>query len=127
MLDAQRGQYSREFRCGFVDFVVGVGFGDDASAGVGEGAAPIGGQLRAANRHYPAPVAADVTPAHGAGIETAVSSSAVISSHACVVGTPPTAGVGCNANAKSIAVVDLSRNRPLIGVLRCHTVGVRRS
>ena len=43
------------------------------------------------------------------------------------VGTPPTAGVGCSANARSIAVVEVSRSRPPIGVHRCQTAAVRLS
>ena len=33
--------------------------------------------------------------------------------------------MGCSANVKSIAVVDVSRSRPLIGVLRCQSAVVR--
>ncbi len=61
-----------EFRCGLVDFVVGVGFGDDSAARMGEGGAAVGRQLRAPDRHHPASVAALIAPAHRARVETAV-------------------------------------------------------
>ena len=110
------GQDGPEFRCGFVDFVVGVGFGDDAATGMRVGRAPVGGQLRAPDRHHPAAVAAlrrtsRPLPRRSRG-RPPVRRSARL---AAAVGTPPTAGVGCSASARSSAVVDVSRSRPVIG------------
>lgn len=48
-----------------------------------------------------------------------------MSSVAAFVGTPPTAGVGCSAKARSIAVVEMLRSRPVIAVHRCQTAAVR--
>ena len=85
----------RELRCGLGDFVVGVGFGDDPAAGLCQRAAAVGGQLRAADRHHPAAVAAGVAPARprrrrSRGRPRVRRSGPT----AAAVGTPPTAGVG---------------------------------
>src|SRR6201988_5508920 len=61
-----------EFRCGFRDFVVGIGFGDDAATRVRVRGAAIGRQLRAADRHHPPAVTALVAPADGACVEAPI-------------------------------------------------------
>ena len=116
-LRLQGRQDGGEFRCGFVDFVVGIGFGDDAAAGVGvrrcggrptavrRGWTPPSGRRRAGRTSPPRPRRSRGHPRARA-----------ISSAAAAAGTPPTAGVGCSATARSNAVVDVSRSRPVIGV-----------
>jgi hypothetical protein len=57
MCHSQPGQDGPELRGGLVEFVTGIGFGDDPAAAVCQRAAAVGGQLRTADRHHPASVA----------------------------------------------------------------------
>ena len=80
------------------------------------GGAAVGGQLRAADGHHPAAVATLVAPADRARVEAAVALQFVDQlGRRRRSGTPPTAGVGCSATARSSAVVEFSRSRPVIG------------
>ena len=114
-----------EFRCGLGDFVVGIGLGDDAAAGVGIGGAAVGRQLRAADGHHPAPVAAlgrtsQPRPRRSRGRPRARRSvGRGRGGHAA-----DRRESGCSAAARSKAVVDVSRSRPVIGVYRCQTAAV---
>lgn len=70
-------------------------------------------------------VAPAVAPTNRAGVEATVALEFGDELGGAFVGTPPTAGVGCSAKARSIAVVEMLRSRPVIAVHRCQTAAVR--
>ena len=71
-LNSQRSQNVDEFRCRLRDFIIRIGFGDDAAAGVGQRSTTVTRQLRAADGHHPPPVTVSVAPADVIAAESGV-------------------------------------------------------
>src|SRR5690625_5280692 len=71
-MDAHRADDGLQLRGGFSELCFGVGVFDDATTGPGTCGKAVPGDLGAADGNHVFAVARCVTPAHGAGVKTAV-------------------------------------------------------